>query len=256
MLGTMLRRSGLLLLAVALALGAYHWWRTKNVSAVQRGFEVAARHGCFNCHGPAGTRGMPNPGYGLDDVPAFTGGLMTMYAKNEAEIREWIQDGMAKSVRDDPKQRALRQKAIIAMPAWRGVIGGGDLDDLVAFVKAASDFEKPQEEPAEEGRRLAAKLGCFNCHGPQGRGCAPNPGSFMGYVPSWDGADFPELAENDAEVREWILDGVTRRFRDNSVARYFLERQQVKMPAYRGHLGDSDVDRLVDYVHWLRKHPY
>ena len=84
----------------------------------------------------------------------------------------------------------------------------------------------------------------------------PNARAFKGYIPSWDGADFPDLAHDDGEIREWVLDGRPRRLQDNRLARFFLERQPIQMPAYRGHVAPADVDRLVDYIHWLRQHPY
>ena len=77
---------------------------------MHRGFEVAESHGCFTCHGVGGHRGMANPGHGLEDIPPWSGGLITMYADNEAEIREWIQDGMPKRVRADPEQMKLRAR--------------------------------------------------------------------------------------------------------------------------------------------------
>lgn len=252
-----LRQSlALLLLAGLLAYGGFRWWRTKNVSAVQRGWTVAHERGCFTCHGPGGIRGMADPGHGNEEIPAWSGGLITMYASNEAEIREWILDGVTKRVREDPEQAKLREKAIIQMPAWRGMISEAQLHDLVAYVKAASDFEKPEEAGAEQGRQVATSFGCFNCHGPQGRGTMPNVRAFKGYIPAWDGADFPDLARDDQEIREWILDGATRRFMAHPLARWFLERQPIKMPAYRGHISDQELDRLVDYIRWLRKHPY
>jgi mono/diheme cytochrome c family protein len=245
------------LAAVAIAAAAaYYHWRTKNLGSVQRGWKVAHANGCFTCHGDGGHRGMPDPGHGLEDVPPFSGGLITMYASSVGEIREWIQDGMPKRIRNDPEQLKLREKAIILMPAWRDLIQGRDLDDLVAYVKAASDFETPKDEHAEEGRQVALKFGCFNCHGPQGRGAMPNVRAFKGYIPSWDGPDFPELVQNDQELREWILEGGSKRLEGNRVARFFLQRQPVKMPAYKGYVTPDELDRLVDYFHWLRLHPY
>ena len=252
----LLRALVVLLVLAALAVWGYRHWRTRNLGAVQRGFSVAQRTGCFTCHGDGGHRGMPDPGHGLEDIPPFSGGLITMYASSEAEIREWILDGMPKRVRDDPEQMKLREKAVILMPAWRGLIQGRDLEDLVAYVKAVSDFEKPKDENAEAGRQVALKFGCFNCHGPQGRGAMPNVRAFKGYIPSWDGADFPELVRNDQELRDWILDGGTPRLVNDRLARVFLERQPIKMPAYRNFISPEEVDRLVDYVHWLRQHPY
>ena len=193
-----------LLLAAIGLLFAFHRWRTGNIGAVQRGFDVASRRGCFTCHGLGGQRGAPNPGHGLGDVPSFTGGLLRM----------------------------------------------------VAYVKAVSDFERPDDPKAEEGRQIVQRMGCFNCHGPQGRGSALNVRAFKGYIPSWDGADFAELVRNDGEIRGWILDGGTRRAYANPAARWFLERQPIKMPAYRGRLTEDEVARIIDYMHWLRAHPY
>jgi mono/diheme cytochrome c family protein len=246
----------LLLILGASAWVGFRYWRTKNVGTVQRGWSVAQQKGCFTCHGPGGIRGMADPGHGLDEVPPFSGGLITMYAENEQELREWILDGLPRRVRNDPEQMKLREKAAILMPAWRNVLSSREVDLLVAYVKAASDFETPKDEKAEEGRQVSIKFGCFNCHGPQGRGSMPNARAFKGYIPSWDGADFPELAKDDQEIREWILDGRCRRLHEHPVARWFLDRQPIKMPAYRGHLSDAEVDRIVDYIHWLRQHPY
>jgi hypothetical protein len=80
-----------------------------------------------------------------------------------------------------------------------------------------------------------------------------NPRSLKGYVPSWDGPDFPDLARDEAETREWILDGSPRRLRDHPVAAFFLKRQVLKMPAYRGSIDDAQLARLVDYIRWLRR---
>jgi mono/diheme cytochrome c family protein len=244
--------------ALLLALGAASigYWRRKNESRVQRGWKTAATKGCFTCHGPGGIRGMADPGHGLDEIPPFSGGLITMYAQSEGEIREWILDGMPRRVRNDPEQLKLRSNALIAMPAWRGVLSARETDDLVAFVKAVADFETPAAGPAADGREIATRLGCFNCHGPQGRGSMPNVRSFKGYIPSWDGSDFPDLAHDDAEIREWVLDGRPRRLQENRIARFYLDRQQVQMPPYRGHLQPADVDRLVAYIHWVRAHAY
>lgn len=228
-------------------------WRDRNRGAVQRGYAVAGANGCFTCHGPGGLRGMPNPGYGLDDVPSWSGGLVTMYAQNQGEIREWILDGLPRRVRDDPEQRKLRDAALIRMPAFRGRLSEAELSDLVALVAAVSDLETPKDDKPAEGRRVAEAFGCFNCHGPQGRGTPSNPGSFKGYIPAWDGDDFPDLARDDAEIRQWIRDGGVARLNANPLARFFLRRQKIRMPAYAGHIKDEEVERLLDYVHWLRR---
>jgi mono/diheme cytochrome c family protein len=225
-------------------------------SRVQRGYRVADANGCFACHGPGGLRGMADPGHGLDEVPPLAGGLVTMYAKDEGELREWILDGAPRRIRDDPAQWKLREQAVIQMPAWRGLIEGEDLEDLVAFVKAVSDLETPKEDQASAGRKTAERFGCFNCHGPQGRGSLPNRLSFKGVIPAWDGADFAELARDEGEIREWILYGRPRRLQEQPAARYFLDRQPIKMPAYQGHVSEAELGELLAYIRWVRQHPY
>jgi hypothetical protein len=62
--------------------------------------------------------------------------------------------------------------------------------------------------------------------------------------------------KDDQELRDWILDGGTPRLRNSRLARWFFERQPIKMPGYRDHITPAEVDGLVDYVRWLRQHPY
>ena len=211
---------------------------------------MAAARGCFACHGPGGATGLPDAGPGIGSVPTFSPDDVRGYARDEGEIREWILDGMPRRFREDLPPDEPRP--LLRMPAWRGVLSDHEVDDLVAFVVAVSDFAPPPEGPAREGRDVAALRGCFGCHGPQGRGNPPNPRSLKGYIPSWDGADFPDLAQDEAEVREWIIDGSPRRLREHPVASFFLRRQIVQMPAYRGTLDDDEVARILDYIRWLR----
>jgi len=231
-------------------------YRSRNEGAVQRGYRIADETGCFTCHGAGGHRGMLDPGHGLEDVPPWSGGILATYAENEGEIRQWIVNGLPESVRKDPEQMRLREKAVIRMPAFRAILSDAQVSDLVAYVKAVGDFEKPKDARAEAGRQVALKYGCFNCHGPQGRGSLPNARSLKGYIPAWDGADFPELAANDQEIHDWILDGGTKRVLSRRMAQFFLERQPIKMPAYRGYISDDEAASLIDYIHWVRQHPY
>ena len=239
-------------LFVAVEVG-FHQWRSWNVGPVQRGLRAASTRGCFTCHGPGGVTGLADAGTGIGDVPPFSREEVRSSAHDEGEIREWILDGAPRRLREIGGTDAA--PPLLRMPAWREVLSGREVDDLVAYVKAVSDFDLPPEGPIDEGRQVAVKRGCFSCHGPQGRGNAPNPGSLKGYIPSWDGGDFPELARDETEVREWILDGSPRRLRDNRLAQFFLRRQVLQMPGYRGRLTDDEVARLLDYIRWLRTVP-
>lgn len=243
-----------LLLCVALALWAmvgWRSWRTSGISPVQRGFVVAAASGCFGCHGTGGLNGFEDPDGKLGTVPPFSREALRAHARNEREIREWILDGGPQRLRAETAAHEA-EPALLRMPAWRGVLSERQVDDVVAYVKAVSDYELPEDPAAELGRQTAERLACFGCHGPQGRGSMPNPGSFKGYIPAWDGADFVRLAADDAEIREWIVHGSPQRLQANPVARFFLRRQAVQMPAYGGRLDEAELASLVAYIRWLR----
>jgi mono/diheme cytochrome c family protein len=231
---------------------AFRAWRARAISPVQRGFVVAAASGCFGCHGVGGVTGFEDPNGTLGTVPAFTREALHAYARDEREIREWIVDGMPQRLRAEAALDA-GEPALLRMPAWKDVLSDRQVSDLVAYVKAVSDYEVPEDPVAERGRQTAQRLACFGCHGPQGRGSLPNPGSLKGYIPSWDGPDFGELAENDAEIREWIVDGSPRRLRNHPVARFFMRRQAVQMPAYHGRVSEVDLEAIVTYIRWLRR---
>jgi mono/diheme cytochrome c family protein len=235
------------LAAAAAASGAVYGWRTHNVGLVERGARLAASRGCLSCHGPQGRLADPEGRRGIGPVPAFDHEDVSAYARSEAEIREWILDGRPRRLGDPEEPRPL-----LRMPAWRGRLTAGEVDALVAWLEAAADFTTPPPEAAA-GRETAAGLGCFACHGPGGRRDTPNPGSLKGYIPSWSGADFPELARDESEVREWVRDGAPRRLRANPVASWFMGRQAIRMPAFGERVSDEELRRVGAYIRWLRE---
>jgi len=251
-----LRMAVWLLAAVALAEGLAlagfwvrgRWQRRAADTAVQHGKAVAERMGCFGCHGPGGGTGINNPGASGGTVPSWTGGTWMMYADNEADVRGWILDGHPASHKPDAG-------ALIHMPAFRGRLGAGDLDDLVAYVLTVSQFGDVPDPRAAAGQNAAVRLGCFGCHGPEGRGLIADPGSFKGYVPPWDSADFADLVRSDAEFRQWVRNGACDRLRANPAARHILETEAIKMPAYGNRASDKDLGDLRAYVEWVRRHP-
>jgi len=237
------------LAAVAAFGGARLFWRRAVVDTpVQRGAILAERMGCFGCHGPGGGQPIANPGAKGEEVPAWTGGTWMMWNRDERDLRSWIVRGR----RDHPGPDA---GALIPMPAYGERLKSGEIDDLVAFVAAASHFGAIDDERAAAGHETAYRLGCFGCHGPEGRGLVMNPGSFKGYIPPWDGADFADLVRDDAELRQWIENGVCKRLHDNPLARRFLDAQAIAMPAYRGLVSEDDLQGLAAYVKWVRLHP-
>ncbi len=61
------------------------------------------------------------------------------------------------------------------------------------------------------------------------------------------------MARDEGEVREWILDGSPRRLRDHLVAAWFLQRQTLRMPAYRGRVSEQELEALLRYIRALRQ---
>ncbi len=272
-----------ILMLATLTLGSLAAWgflnylRDPELIAEMRGYELAEELGCHGCHGPRGTGGVINPGSRDGEVPAWDGGTAMMYVRDDDEVREWIMDGKPwrLAMRDslDARRRAeeeqrrrdafpgpgdvsLHPKPVppvelpLVMPAYRGVIDADELEDLVAYYKAVADFTDMPDD-ARAGYRAARSLGCFGCHGPGGLLGARNPRSFKGYIPPWRGPDFDELVRNDDELREWILDGNIPRFNENRFARFFTQRQVIRMPAYRGTVADSTLAEIETYIRWL-----
>lgn len=231
--------TGLCVVALC-AVTAVFWWRSANVGAVQRGADLALAQGCLGCHGGLGMSPLlPRPFADLDDV-------------DPATLREWILDGMPWRVRQDPEGRGALEAAAIRMPAWRGRLSDAQVDDLVAYVRALAAADVPEHPAARTGHAVAERLGCFRCHGPGGRGAGSNPGSLKGYIPPWDGRDFAELVADEGELREWILDGRPQRLQANRLARFFLDRQTIRMPAFRGQITEEELQALEAYIGWLR----
>ena len=230
-----------LVIAVVSAAAGVDWWRSANVGAVQRGADLTLEQGCLSCHGGGGESPLlPRSFTDLGDVDQDT-------------MREWILDGMPRRVRQDPELREALESAAIRMPAWRERLSDAQVDDVIAYLRALAGADVPQHPLAQMGNAVAERLGCFRCHGPGGRGAHRNPGSLKGYIPPWDGRDFPELVVDDADLKEWILDGRPRRLQANPLARFFLDRQAIRMPPFRGRITEEELRALEAYIGWLRR---
>jgi mono/diheme cytochrome c family protein len=245
---------GLFLVAAAAAAGlifllARRGWQCAALDTpVQRGRLIAEAMGCPGCHGPGGGQPIANPGAKGGEVPGWTGGTWMMWNRNEGDVRAWILKGR-------PEHREPDPGALIKMPAFEERLGPREIDDLVAYVLAASHFGVIPDEAAAAGHEAAYRRGCFGCHGPEGRGLVMNPGSFKGYIPPWDGPDYGDLVRDDAELRQWVLNGASDRFLANPVARRILETQAIAMPAYRETISEQELNDIVAYIAWVRRHP-
>jgi mono/diheme cytochrome c family protein len=220
-------------------------------TSVERGRRLAERTGCFACHGPEGRGGVANPGRTDRTVPDFSDDVM-MYAKDRTAVREWIEHGVTAAKAKSVTWREERDRGTLRMPAFEHRLAPRQIEDLVSFVEASAGDPEPADSLASLGLHRARSLGCVGCHGAGGRLERPNPGSFRGYVPSWDGPDFPELVRNRDEFTEWVERGVSRRFEGNAGARFFLRRATLKMPAFGRQLEPGDKGALWAYIEWLR----
>lgn len=214
------------------------------------GLETARAKGCFQCHGVFGEGGVPNPGN--DDVPSWQGFTFMMSMESEEELREWILDGAPARQRESLAYKRGQEFMTLRMPAYRGRLTKKELDQLISLYHAVSGTIRPDDERAKMGLRIAGEKGCFACHGPGGRFDMKNPGSLTGLIPAWNGPNFAHLVKNDEELRSWILDGSISRLERNPIASRFLKRQVLRMPAYREHLSEDELEAIMAYIHWLQ----
>ncbi len=240
------------LVAVAALPGLRHLlWRWEQ-NPVLRGRLLASSEGCVGCHGPATAGEIPNPGSRWGSVPRFGGGNAFMYVHGPEEIAEFIRLGATESWLEKDAVRERLETQRLRMPAFDH-LADGEVADLVAYVQAAEDFELPGDEQVAQGRELSREHGCVSCHGVEGSGGLPNPGSLGGFIPGFAGDNFPDLVTDEAEFREWVRTGTSRRLEGNPVVRWFWNRQRISMPAYEEeHLSDEDLEALWAWVQVLR----
>ena len=107
---------------------------------------------------------------------------------------------------------------------------------------------QPEASEPLRGRELAEELGCFGCHGPGGRGGVSNPGSRRNKIPPFTGSTLMMYAHDDAEIRQYILEGRPDRLANDPDYQAEMKAQAIKMPAFRAVLAPGEVELLVDYV--------
>ena len=239
-----------LAVGAAVALYTYRSFHQREATPALRGERIAREQGCFACHGPDGRGGVADPGARGGFVPGWDGATVAGFAVDEKEIEEWILDGKPARLKDVDLHAG--RKPLLPMPAYRGKLSPTQVADLMTYFRAVSAFDTNISSIAYEGMHETEKLGCFSCHGPGGIGGAPNPGSFKGHIPAWDGAEYTEIVRDEAELREWLLDGAPQRLRDNPLARHFLQAQAVQMPAYRREVTDDQLAKIAAYIQWRR----
>src|SRR2546427_10521620 len=71
-----------------------------------------------------------------------------------------------------------------------------------------------EDTPAERGWRVAASLGCFSCHGPDGNGGPRNPGNEECTGPAFTGRTQMMFVNNSGDLRGILLHVPPRRYSD------------------------------------------
>lgn len=233
----------------SLGRGMLRYWEQ---NPVLRGQALAQDLGCLGCHDPVGGGEIPNPDSRWGSVPRFGVGNAMMYVEGRRDVEEIIRFGAPRAWLDDPDVAIRLDTQLIRMPAYGHLLSNRQIDDLVAWSMAVEGIDLPGDERAAEGRRLAKKHGCLSCHGVEGAGGVANPGSLGGFIPGFRGSNFVDLVQDEAEFREWVLDGTSSRLGELSVARFFWRAQALQMPAYRQRLGEEEISRLWSWVQAIR----
>ncbi len=213
-------------------------------SPALRGQRLASELGCFACHGPEGRGGVADPLAPGGEVPDWSYDTARLFLSSEEDLRSWILHGRAPL--DERRDKAGRHTSIAPMPGYQTLLSDRDLDDLVAYFLAVSGWRPTYSEDVYQGRQLAARLGCFGCHGPSGIGGVPNPGSATGHVPAWTGSEYADLVCDRDELRDWILEGRIERLRERR------SKHKTRMPAYHDHLSDAELAKLIAYLESLQ----
>jgi cytochrome c553 len=245
----------MVLLCCVVAAGTGFVLRQPHSSPYMRGEKLAHELGCAGCHETRTDSGIvANPGSLRGVIPSFHSGQAAslFWVQDINDFREWVTNGSSRRADDEKKKFPVAASpSVIRMPPFGNRLSEGNIADLYTYYSRSNTFSPPQSGAAAQGFRLASEQGCFACHGEYGMSGIDNPGSFKGYIPPWEGEDFHELARNDDDIREWIQTGSLARIAHNPLGNYFMSRQKIHMPSYRGKMTEEGINDLVAYIHAL-----
>ena len=113
-------------------------------SVARAGRDRARALGCDGCHGQGGRLAQRNPGSLKGYVPSWEGPDFAELVRDEAEFREWVNDGVSARFRDNPAASFFLKRARLQMPAYEKHLAEGDLESLWAYVRwLRSDAASP-----------------------------------------------------------------------------------------------------------------
>lgn len=238
------------LVASPFAIRGLLWQWEQNV--LLRGRQLARDQGCLSCHDPYRGEEIPNPGSRWGTVPRFEAGNAMMYAESMEEIEEFIRFGAPQAWLFDFEAAARLTGQRVRMPAYEDRLSDDEIGALTAWASVVEGIDVAGDDAAAAGRQLARQQGCISCHGLEGAGGLPNPGSLGGFIPGFLGENFVDLVRDRAEFDEWVRSGTSERLERNPLIRRAWRRQTLTMPAYRDALSESDLDALWAWVQAAR----
>jgi mono/diheme cytochrome c family protein len=247
-----LTSAGLVAVAVASPLVFRQLLRRWEKNPILHGRRVAEANGCLGCHQPEARQEIPNPGSRWGTVPRLGGGNVFMYGGDRQAIEDFVRHGARRSWLEDPQIVRRLESQRIRMPAFEGVLSESEIADVVAWVAAVEGIDLAGGAAAAAGRKLAHERGCLHCHGVEGSGGVPNPGSIGGFIPGFAGKNFSDLVRNREELEEWVRTGTSRRLGRKPWVRFFWRRQKLSMPAYGDALSDQEIDQLWVWIQAVR----
>lgn len=192
---------------------------------VAQGRLLAEQNGCIACHTLDGSRGLA-PGW-----KGLYGSTETLADGSTVEV----DDAYLKESITDPKARMVQGYPPVMVPY---PFDESQLDALVAFIRSLDEEEDAGAALAEQGRQLAANMGCLACHSVDGS-ASPGPGWLHLYGGTETLADGTEVTVDDAYLAESIVDPNAKLVRGFSPI----------MPPYT--LKEDEVDALIAYIRSL-----
>lgn len=106
----------------------------------ERGLSLARAWGCFSCHGPGGSGGLPNPGSFAGFIPGWYGPDFRDTVRDRGEFDAWVREGRITRFASNPLAARFMSRQRIQMPAYRR-FSPADLDDLWAYTRWLEETE-------------------------------------------------------------------------------------------------------------------
>src|SRR2546430_1648444 len=100
-----------------------------------RGVRLAATLGCFVCHGPLGSGGMPNPRSLKGYIPGFWGADFDELVRDDDELQRWIEKGEIPRISGHPIGGWFFSRQAVKMPAFERFLQPADTEALMAYVR-------------------------------------------------------------------------------------------------------------------------